>query len=261
MKKNQKQEVTLFNQSKIELMEYLNMGEDGTASLTGLWKYAGSPKNMNPNDWSRTEQGVRFIESVCRIQNTVKNRIIKSKRGKNGGTYGVSQIVLEYAKYLDTDLSVLVNEVFFERMAEEKNPDLIVDRAVFTYKRKGYSDEWIAKRLKGKAKRNEFTSCLARHGVESPAGFRKCTNAIYGKLYGGGASLVRAKKNLPDTAKVRDNMSEIELSAVEFAESLSKHNIETKKVYGEKGCEAECENSSKIVARAIVESRNPVGVF
>lgn len=261
MKKNQKQEITLFNQNKIELMEYLNMGEDGTASLTGLWKYAGSPQNMDPAQWSRLPQVERFFKSICRVQNVGKSHIIKSKRGKNGGTYGINQIVLEYAKYLDTDLSVLVNEVFFERIAEEKNPDLIVDRAVATYKRKGYSDEWIAKRLKGKARRNEFTSCLARHGVESPAGFRKCTNAIYTPLYGGGAGLVRYRKNLPDTARVRDNMSEIELSAVEFAESLSKHNIETKRVYGERNCEAECENSSKIVARAIVESRNPVGVF
>lgn len=261
MKKNQKQEITLFNRDKIELMEYLNMGEDGTASLTGLWKYAGSPKNMNPNDWSRTEQGVRFIESVCRIQNTVKNRIIKSKRGKNGGTYGVSQVVLEYAKYLDTDLSVLVNEVFFERMAEEKNPDLIVDRAVDTYKRKGHSDEWIAKRMKGKAKRNEFTSCLKDHGVETPDGFRKCTNAIYAPLYGGGAGLVRSRKALPAKANIRDNMTEIELSAVEFAESLSKHSIKSKGIYGELNCEAECNNSARIVARAVSESKKPIGVF
>lgn len=261
MKKNQTQEVTLFNQDKIELMENLNMGEDGMASLTGLWKYAGSPKNMNPNDWTRTDQGMRFIESTCRILNTVKNRIIKTRRGRYGGTYGINQIVLEYAKYLDTDLSVLVNEVFFERVAEEKNPELIIDRAVATYKRKGYSDEWIAKRLKGKARRNEFTACLAKHGVSTPDGFRRCTNAIYEPLYGGGASLVRARKNLPDTAKIRDNMSEIELSAVEFAESLSKHNIEIKRASGSAECEIECANSSKIVAAAIVESRKPVGVF
>lgn len=262
MKTNQtNKEATLFNRDKIELMDCLNIGADGTASLTGLWKYAGCPANMEPAKWVRTKEGERFLNSVCKIQNVLKKHIIKSKRGKNGGTYGINQVVLEYAKYLDTDLSVLVNEVFFERVAEEKNPELILDRAVATYKKKGYSDEWIAKRLKGKSRRNEFTACLAKHGVENPSGFKKCTNAIYEPLYGGGAGLVRAKKNLPDSVNVRDNMSEIELSAVEFAESLSKHNIELKKVFGEKRCEAECKNSSNIVARAIVESRKSVGIF
>jgi len=36
-----------------------------------------------------------------------------------------------------------VNEVFFQRLEEEKNPDLIVDRAIATYKRKGKDDKWI----------------------------------------------------------------------------------------------------------------------
>ena len=262
-KKNDvKKEVTLFNKEKVELMSYLNMDSDGTASLTGLWKYAGSPKNMSPNDWSRTEQGARFIDSVCKIQNTVKNRIIKSKRGKGGGTYGVNQIVLEYAKYLDTDLSVLVNEVFFQRVEEEKNPDLIGDRYIDAYRKRGKSDKWIKVRLDGKIKRKEFTACLMKHGVETPLGFKNCTNAIYEPLYGeGGTSIIREKKNLPDTAKIRDNMSELELSAVDFAETLARHNIEEMRISGEKRCELECQNSSRIVARAIIDSRKPTGIF
>lgn len=261
-KNDAKNEVTLFNQEKVELMSYLNMDSDGMGSLTGLWEFAGRPENMEPAKWIRTKEGDRFINSVCKIQNVLKKHIIRSKRGKGGGTYGINQIVLEYSKYLDTDLSVLVNEVFFQRIEEEKNPDLIVDRAINTYKRQGKTDKWIKARLDGKIKRKEFTSCLAKHGVESPLGFKKCTNAIYEPLYGeGGTSIIREKKNLPDTAKIRDNMSELELSAVDFAETLARHNIEAKKIDGERRCEQECQNSSRIVAKAIIDSRKPVGVF
>lgn len=259
---NAKKEVTLFNKEKVELMSYLNMDSDGTASLNGLWEFAGKPQNKDPRQWSRLPETESFIGSVCRFLNVEKSHIIKSKRGKGGGTRGVAQITLEYAKYLDTDLSVLVNEVFFQRVEEEKNPELIVDRAIDTYKRKGKSDKWIKARIDGKIKRKEFTACLAKHGVETPMGFKKCTNAIYEPLYGeGGTSIIREKKNLPDTAKIRDNMSELELSAVDFAETLARHNIEAKKINGEKRCELECQHSSKIVAKAIIDSRRSTGIF
>lgn len=261
-KSNVKKEVALFSKEKVELMSYLNMDSDGTASLNGLWEFAGKPENKDPRQWSRLPETESFLGSVCRFLNVEKSHIIKSKRGKGGGTRGVAQITLEYAKYLDTDLSVLVNEIFFQRVEEEKNPDLIGDRYIEAYRKKGKSDKWIKARLDGKIKRKEFTSCLAKHGVESPQGFRKCTNAIYEPLYGeGGTSTIREKKNLSDTAKIRDNMSELELSAVDFAETLARHNIESKKIKGERYCELECQHSSKIVAKAIIDSRESIGIF
>ncbi|MBK5722383.1 KilA-N domain-containing protein [Dysgonomonas sp. Marseille-P4677] len=261
-KLDKKNEITSLNSKKNELLKHLNPEKDGTSSLNGLWEYAGKPENKDPRQWSRLPETESFIGSVCRFLNVEKSHIIKSKRGKGGGTRGVQQIVLEYAKYLDTDLSVLVNEVFFQRVEEEKNPDLIGERYINAYRKRGKSDKWIKARLDGKIKRKEFTACLANHGVESPLGFKKCTNAIYEPLYGeGGTSLIREKKNLPDTAKIRDNMSELELSAVDFAETLARHNIEGKEIKGEKRCEAECYNSSRIVAKAIVDSRKQSGIF
>ena len=56
-------------------------------------------------------------------------------------------------------------------------------------------------------------------------------------------------------------MSSLELAAVSFSEALAQENIELKKLHGESLCEIECQNSSKIIAKAIVENRKPVGVF
>lgn len=260
-KDDAKKEVALFNKEKVELMNRINFDAD-MVSLTDLWKEAGSIREKAPNYWLNQDSTKDFVEMATSMLNATQNCIIKSKRGKGGGTYAHKNIALAYAKYLDARLHVLVNEIFFQRIEEEKNPDLIVDRAIDTYKRKGKSEKWIKARLDGKIKRKEFTSCLAKHGVESPLGFKKCTNAIYEPLYGeGGTSIIREKKNLPDTAKIRDNMSELELSAVDFAETLARHNIEAKKINGEKRCELECQNSSKIVAKAIIDSRKPASVF
>lgn len=253
-------EVTLFNQEKIELMKHINFDND-MISLTDLWKQAGSIREKAPNFWLNQDSTKEFIDMAASMLNATSNCIIKTRRGKGGGTYAHKNIGLAYAKYLDAKLHVLVNEVFFQRVEEEKNPDLIVDRAVSTYKRRGKSDIWIQKRISGKLKRNSFTSCLANHGVDTPKGFKKCTNAIYEPLYGGGASLVREKKSLPDNVNIRDNMSELELSAVEFAESLSRDNIKRKGVYGENSCATECHSSARIIANAIVESRKLNSAF
>ena len=185
------------------------------------------------------------------------SHIIKSKRGKGGGTYGIKHVVLEYAQYLDADLGVLVNEVFFQRVEEEKNPDLIVDRAINTYKRKGKNERWIAQRIQGKISRSAFTSTLASHGVERE-GFRNCTNAIYSHLYGGGTNVIREKKNLPKTANIRDHMSIAELMAVGLAEALASEDIEKNDLRGNGKCELASGKASKIVAYAVMEHNKQI---
>lgn len=225
-------ELVLFNEgNKFELRTDGNM-----SSLTDLWKAAGSDKQKTPAKWQESEPVQRFIKAASRMLNIGDSDIIKTKKGKGGGTWAHSQIALEYAQYLDPKLAVLVNQVFFERIEEEKNPDLIVDRAIKTYGNKGKSAEWISKRLEGKGKRNEFTSALAKHGVERE-GFRNCTNAIYTPLWGGGSNVVRMKKGLTKTDSIRDNLTGIELEALKFAEALAANRIDKFNLTGNAQCE------------------------
>ena len=255
MNSNQTKELTLFDNNKYNAGILENIGRHGDMfSLTDLWKAAGCQNNKEPAKWQRLPETDKFIESVCKFSNVQKSHIIKSARGNGGGTSGVRQILLEYAQYLDSDLAVLVNEVFFQRAEEEKNPDLIFDRAISTYKRKGKDDKWIGSRLKGIATRNEFTSCLASHGVDRD-GFGKCTNAIYKPLYGCSTAVIRKKKYLPDKVNIRDNMSLEELCAVEFAEMLSQNRINANSLHGNGRCETACSDSSKQVANLIVQSK------
>lgn len=228
--------------------------ENEMFSLTDLWKLAGSPKNQNPNDWQRIETTINLIETASEILNTAKNRIIKSKKGKGGGTYAYKNIALAYAKYLDPKLHLLVNEVFLERIEEEKDPDKIVDRAINTYERKGMSSQWITKRLNAKGVRNEFTSTLKKHGVMGD-GYRRCTNAMYIELYGKDATDVRRSKGLPEKANIRENMSLLELQAISFAETLAMDVIENNRKYGNEECAKTANNAARQVRQSINEFR------
>lgn len=242
-----KNEVRKYNADVLD-----NIGKDGEMySLNDLWEIAGSPGNKDPRQWVRLPQALEFFQSAERFLNVGKSHIIRTKRGKGGGTYGVKQVALEYAQYLDADLAVVVNEVFFQRIEEERNPELIGKRYIDAYKRRGKSDDWIATRLKGIQTRNLFTDTLKSHKVIG-LGYRNCTNAIYRPLFGGNASLIREKKNIVSTtANTRDCMTRTELIAVELAESLATDHIEENNVIGNRKCEIVSENASRCVAGAV----------
>lgn len=244
----------LTKMSKKNILESVKK-ENGMFSLTTLWKISGGDPQKAPAKWQETEMAIGFISATSRILNIAKNDIIKSKRGKGGGTEAHRQIALEYAQYLDQSLAVLVNEVFFERVEEEKNPDLIVDRAISTYQRKGYSADWISKRISGKGTRNEFTTTLSKHGVMGD-GYQRCTNAMYIELYGKDAKGVREKKGIPQKANIRENMSSVELQAIQFAEALAKDDIEKNRRYGNEECALVSNHAARVVKNSINQFRN-----
>lgn len=230
--------------------------ENGMFSLTDLWKLAGSDSQRTPAKWQESEPVQRFLGTACKFLNVGISDIIKSKRGKGGGTWGHKQVALEYSQYLDRQYAVLVNEVFFERVEEEKNPDKIIDRAISTYDRKGMSSEWITKRLTGKGVRNEFTSTLKKHGVIGD-GYKRCTNAMYIELYGKEASEVRETKGLSKKDNLRENMSLLELQSIAFAETLAMDDIEKNRRYGNEECAKTSNLAARSVRKSILEFRKP----
>lgn len=232
-----------------------NIGRDGDLlSITDLWKAAGSPENKRPIDWKEKESTKEYIETLAITFSSAEKALLKTKRGRGAGTYAHKSIALTYAKYLDPALHILVNEVFFERVEEEKNPDLIGQRYLKAYQKKGKSADWTAQRLKSIGTRNTFTKTLAAHGVAGE-GFRDCTNAVYEPLYGGTANVIRIKKGLEKSQSIRDNMSKVELAAVDLIEALASDEIEKKDIRGNAGCEITTRRASRSVANALIEHK------
>ena len=65
-----------------------------------------------------------------------------------------------------------------ERIDEEYDPEITINRALETYKKKGYSDEWINQRLKSIDVRHEFTDELKNKGINSAKDFAILTNIL-----------------------------------------------------------------------------------
>ena len=111
-----------------------------------------------------------------------------------------------------------------ERIEEEKNPQLAVDRAVRTWQKQGKPEDWIARRLKGIAVRNTTTDTWKAHGIEGNQ-YGALTNILHVGVFN--KTVKEHRKELAVTGNLRDNLDDLELLALEFAElastKLTKH--------------------------------------
>lgn len=242
-------QVSRFSASSLKSL----VGVDGESkSLNDLWKFAGSPKNRDPYFWCRQVETQRFIESECKLLKTDRKSVLKTKRGKFGGTYASNRILLEYARYLDKDLAVIVNEVFLQEVAAQQNPDMYLDKYRNAYKRKGKDDAWISERMKGVGVRKELTATLGTHGVHDN-GFRECTNASYTGLFGMNAPAIRSALNIERKDSIRDNLDKTQLLALSLSESLANDDIKGRNLWGVEQCSQSCHDAAHTIYGAVMK--------
>lgn len=65
-----------------------------------------------------------------------------------------------------------------ERIDESYDPEITINRAIDTYRRKGYSEEWINQRLKTIDIRKEFTNELRNKGITESKDFAILTDML-----------------------------------------------------------------------------------
>ena len=118
-----------------------------------------------------------------------------------------------------------------ERIDEAYDPEITINRALDTYRKKGYSEEWINQRLKTIDVRKEFTDELQRTGINSQKDFAILTN-ILTETWSGYS--VKEYKNLKGLKKenLRDNMTNLELVLNMLAETSSTEISKSKNLSG-----------------------------
>ena len=118
-----------------------------------------------------------------------------------------------------------------ERIDEEYDPEITINRALEAYRRKGYSDDWINQRLKAIDARKEFTDELKNNGIESSKDFAMLTDLLTKTWSGYSTKEYKSCKGLTKE-NLRDNMTNMELVLNMLAEVTS---TEIAKTNDEKG--------------------------
>jgi len=101
-------------------------------------------------------------------------------------------------------------KVGYERVQEIENPELAQERMKKLYELKGYSKDWIDKRLRGIAIRQGLTDEWKKRGVEEESDFAILTAEISKAAFGMTPAQYKQFKGLKDE-NLRDHMTDLEL--------------------------------------------------
>lgn len=122
-------------------------------------------------------------------------------------------------------------QVGYERIQEIENPELAQERMKKLYELKGYSKEWIEKRLRGIAIRQELTDEWKNRGVSKEVEFAILTNEISKATFGKTVEEYKDFKKLK-RENLRDHMDDLELIFTMLGEAATTRITKVKDTTG-----------------------------
>jgi hypothetical protein len=112
-------------------------------------------------------------------------------------------------------------QVGYERIQEIEDPELATKRTREIYKAKGYNDEWIEKRMRGIAIREELTDEWDKRGIKLQREYAILTAEISKATFGLTPSEYKQHKGLQQE-NLRDHMTDLELIFSMLGEAATK---------------------------------------
>lgn len=157
----------------------------------------------------------------------------KKRKIQAANTKGLLRIIQSIPSAKAEPFKLWLAQVGSERLEEIENPEVASRRMREIYKSKGYSDEWIEKRMRGIAVRDELTGEWKRRGVKEgieysilTAEISKATFGIVPRDYKKLKGLTKPNENL------RDHMTDLELIFTMLGEASTTEIAKNKNVQG-----------------------------
>ncbi len=122
-------------------------------------------------------------------------------------------------------------QVGYERVQEIENPELAQQRMRQLFKAKGYPDDWIEKRVRGIAVRDELTDEWQQRGIAEQRDFAILTSEISKATFGVTPADYKKLKGLKHE-NLRDHMTDLELIFTMLGEAATTEIARNKDAQG-----------------------------
>jgi prophage antirepressor-like protein len=178
--------------------------EDAVQALTDSIQPAGYIKDMRRRDpelskgWGQIATPLS-IETMGGIQKV-----------NCANTEGIFRIIQSIPSPKAEPFKRWLAKVGYERVKEIENPELATKRTKLLYKLKGYSDDWIEKRMRGIAVREELTDEWQKRGAREEKEYEILTAEISKAAFGVTPIEYKKLKGL-NRENLRDHMDDLEL--------------------------------------------------
>ena len=132
-------------------------------------------------------------------------------------TKGILRLIQSIPSKKAEPFKIWLAEVGSQRLDEIADPQKAMDRAIETYRQKGYPEEWITQRMMTIKVRKELTDEWQNRGITTEKDYAILTNEMT-KAWSGLS--VKEYKDLKGLKKenLRDNMTDLELTLNQLAE-------------------------------------------
>ena len=148
-----------------------------------------------------------------------------------------------------------------ERIDEIENPELAQERMKEIYSAKGYPQDWIDKRLRGIAIRQNLTDEWKERGIEEKKDFAILTAEISKATFGMTPSKYKRFKNLPKKSKanLRDHMNDLELIFTMLGERMTTELSQDEKPETFEKSKDVAKRGGKVAGNARIDAEKELG--
>ncbi len=147
-----------------------------------------------------------------------------------------------------------------ERIEEIENPELAQDRVKAYYELKGYPKDWIEKRIRGMAIRQELTDEWKNRGVSEEKDFAILTNEISKAAFGKTVQEYKSFKGLSEkNQNLRDHMTDWEIILTMVGEKATTDITIAKDASGFNECKDSAVDGGQIASNTRKELEQKIG--
>ena len=149
-------------------------------------------------------------------------------------------------------------QVGYDRVQEIENPELAQKRMKEIYKAKGYSDDWIEKRVRGIAIRDELTDEWKKRSVKTEREYSILTAEISKATFGITPSEYKKFKGLKKE-NLRDHMNDLELIFTMLGERVSTEITRKEDAQGYPEVEDAAKRGGRVAGNARKDTEKELG--
>ena len=182
----------------------------------------------------------------------------KKRKIQAANTEGIFRIIQSIPSPKAEPFKRWLAKVGYERVQEIENPELATKRTRMLYKLKGYPEDWIEKRMRGIAIREELTDEWQKRGATEQRDFEILTAEISKATFGITPSQYKKLKGLK-RQNLRDHMDDFELIFTMLGERSTTEIHKTEDSDGIKKLKDDARRGGKVAGNARKELEKELG--
>ena len=256
-----KEALVVFEGAKIRRTWHDNQWYFSVVDVVGVLTDSSIPRRY----WSDLKS--KLIEEGFEPYDKIVQLILQAEDGKMrptdcANTESMFRIIQSIPSKKAEPFKRWLAKVGYERTQEIENPELAQDRAKEYYELKGYPEDWIEKRLRGIAIRQELTDEWKERRVDEKRDYAILTNEISKATFGKSIKEHRKIKSLDPMNKnqnLRDHMTDLELIFTMLGEKSTTEITKSRESNGFDECFDSSKEGGKIAGNARKELEKKTG--